>query len=362
MPSNNLVTPKVKVPYFFKIKKNNKENYLLGSMHYMVPVSALPSQVLEVMKICKNMVTEKTDDPLDNEQFFSITIKRKEDSKNWTEDLPMEVKAFAKKTCEEFIKKLAPNNPKWHYRLEELEMWAAYYFYWQACMEIYAQHVEIDESIDYCSMDEELMLEWFNDTLIEGLEGYMDRIPNYKNEAKNMNVFIEIFNNFQKINSFERGEAKIEAEAEEIDAENTRIQKLGGYAECYINGDNLFDWQLGRIISFDEDANQRNIAWIPNIIKHHNNLPGPVLFCVGIIHLTGNQGLLTLLKRAGFEIERLGPNKFESYEYPYNEESILKNSLASQFKTLGWMREMIINKDNQSLIVKTDKKNNKDSR
>ena len=66
----------------------------------------------------------------------------------------------------------------------------------------------------------------------------------------------------------------------------------------------------------DLETETRNLIWMPNFLKHHQNLPGPVLFGVGARHLIGERGLLVSLAQAGFKIKHFQPDgKFKEYTY-----------------------------------------------
>lgn len=84
----------------------------------------------------------------------------------------------------------------------------------------------------------------------------------------------------------------------------------------YLNGTNISDPEA--VASCEQDVNltvNRNIHWLPKIIDYFEKLPGPVLFAVGQDHLPGMTGLLQLLKRCSFKISRMNANGlFASYE------------------------------------------------
>lgn len=92
-------------------------------------------------------------------------------------------------------------------------------------------------------------------------------------------------------------------------------------AEAYFAEDVRITWELGRLASYNlpgqtpekvdadmaemEDAliYSRNRAWLPVIEAAAEE--GPVLAAFGALHLSGEDGILALLERAGFTIERM---------------------------------------------------------
>lgn len=83
----------------------------------------------------------------------------------------------------------------------------------------------------------------------------------------------------------------------------------------YLNGTHTSDPQA--VASCEQDVNlavNRNIHWLPKIINYFEKLPGPVLFAVGEDHLPGMTGLLQLLRRCSFKISSMDANgMFASY-------------------------------------------------
>ena len=61
-------------------------------------------------------------------------------------------------------------------------------------------------------------------------------------------------------------------------------------------------WNPEQFITDKIIVAERNIQWMPYILKYHNELKDP-LFVVGVGHLNGPNGLIELLKNKQFEIE-----------------------------------------------------------
>jgi hypothetical protein len=314
--------PTVNIPMFFRLRKSGKTSYLLGSMHAL-SLKELPHQVLEIIETCKNMVTEKTQIQGDLDHFIQA-MKRPPYSEPWADKLPYETKIWIEEVIAQGFQYFSDylESP---YKLQELEIWAAYFMI--SVMEPSLYNSVVNEQ-DTMGMDEELGLRFSSAHALHGLEGYMDRIPNYKLEAGNINDLIDCHKRFLSL-KLDSSEKPSDTE----DAEDKRIRELGGHAAAYRSGEILFDMQLARLATEDTDLNHRNFNWLPKMLEYHANLRGPVLFCVGCMHLIGNTGLLSLLKRNGFDISFLGPNDFKPYTYPFTEDY--------QRKTLTWMREII---------------------
>jgi uncharacterized protein YbaP (TraB family) len=92
-------------------------------------------------------------------------------------------------------------------------------------------------------------------------------------------------------------------------------------ADIYFDQDARAIWELGKLMSYDlpgksreaidadyaviEEAlmYRRNRAWIPVMTAALNE--GPVFAAFGALHLSGDEGVLALLEREGFALERL---------------------------------------------------------
>lgn len=107
---------------------------------------------------------------------------------------------------------------------------------------------------------------------------------------------------------------KIKCEANVIDAEKKCIisrQQLNSLSESEENVLSMdSDWKdycygdFGKFTS-NESTLQRNELWLPRLIKILTDYPKKsILLTVGVAHLVGEKGLISLLEKEGFTVER----------------------------------------------------------
>lgn len=77
-------------------------------------------------------------------------------------------------------------------------------------------------------------------------------------------------------------------------------------------------------IGFNIELVKRNFRWIAKIDEYHSTLEGPVLIAVGKGHLYSSIGILSLLKRYGFEIMQI---TLSGHLCPYENQFALRYSL-----------------------------------
>jgi uncharacterized protein len=80
--------------------------------------------------------------------------------------------------------------------------------------------------------------------------------------------------------------------------ESVELYKLGNYEEIL----KLSSKKEGVMVKYESELlTNRNKNWIPKIIKMATEKP--TFFAVGAGHLVGNEGLISLLKQKGYEVE-----------------------------------------------------------
>ncbi len=144
-------------------------------------------------------------------------------------------------------------------------------------------------------MDEALRLFFLdNKKQVWGLETYADRV-----EANNLPQL-----------TFAECEKKINAL---LDSQNEKEEKE--IIEAYLAGD------IQRVFALDKKAEEdaymiaRNKNWVPKIVEYLKKNSGQLLVTVGVSHLWGNTGLLSLLAKEGFKITRCYANgSFAAYD------------------------------------------------
>jgi uncharacterized protein YbaP (TraB family) len=292
----------VKIPYFFSLEKDNKISYLLGTCH-VLPLATLPQVCRDIIQLCKSFVTEQSDDWKAIDEFY-ILAKRDKTTPSWLDALSPEIVQFFE---------TAITNFSHHVKADELEIWAAHYHVSQGTMRMLGKKNSHDTSI---GMDHELINLLFPGQPY-GLETLLDLIPQFKKEANSIQDLLVLYKECHKL----------------LNQENTMNEEdVPTIIPYYMKGSYFFD-PIATQESNDKDDEliPRNIHCIPNIVEHHTQLESPTLFAVGILHLIGEQGLLSLLKKEGFKIGRLTPvGTFESYRYPFAIDSVLATSLSQE--------------------------------
>ncbi len=311
-----LANNQVQVPLLFSLRHRthspHKTSYLLGTLHVR-PLSILPDQCMTVIESCSSFVTEQSYDDADVSEYYTKAILRGENSPNWFSELSSEIADFVEKAVETYFEYYEPDLKK---PAQALELWAAYHLAYQGFIIMLAAGNSDISNTDHqesLPMDHELMLNVFKDGNA-GLETKMGNIPILKIKASGIQVFDELFQI-----------SKIALSTEE------QSHELEEVISNYYNGGLFYNHQNAKEENEDSDTIDRNIRWIPNIAKHHAELPGSVLFGVGALHLIGEQGLLALLPKHGFEIARLKPDgSFQEYVYPFQSDTIAKTALARE--------------------------------
>lgn len=318
---------KINIPLFFSLERGKKISYLLGTNHAL-SLGQLPLECFKIIERCSTFVTEEDD--TGQEEFYTRAILREKPSKSWVKQLPSEI---AQK-LEFYIAKFYESFPEeLRKKADELEIWAAYQFAEQGLMQLLASHFheEVNETTteESSSMDHELS-NLFRDR-IQGLENCLSSISQYKKEA---NTIDDLIKSLKELILTEESCGNAYGKETKSVTEN-----LHSAIHNYCHAAHLYDQNYAVEQNDDTNTIERNLAWLPNFLQHHQTLPGPILYGVGARHLSGEQGLLSLLPKMGFKVKRLTPGgSFDDYTYPFESHYVSKKTLSQESRLLCWMR------------------------
>lgn len=359
---DNLNKNSITVPMLFALEANEKTSYLLLTNHGIC-LSEFQKEVLQIINSCSFFVTEESDE--DAETFYCKTIVKSSSAHNWIDDLPKDVVQFLEMAID---KSFDADHPSIRKKLHELKMWAALHFAIQGYISIILENNQANSD-----ETDKTTIKGMDNTLVDifanrhsGLQNFKSRIPQMKSECSSIQVFVDLFNEYQeycdlnskqKSHDFRKQENKDRKEQKNPQEQKSQAelknQTNRNYQEAqehenkfaiilnnYRRGYGLHSVQEATEANDDKETNERNILWLSNFIRFHNQ-EGTILFGVGASHGLGEWGLLSLLPMLGFRIKRFTPNNtFEDYTYPFHSEYISRLVLSQERLTTRWSRTL----------------------
>lgn len=350
------------IPMLFALEANEKTSYLLLTNH-SIALSEFQDEVLKIINSCSFYVTEESDE--DAETFYCKTVLNSSSANNWINGLSKDVMQFLEMAIDKCFE---ADHPSVRKKLHELNMWAALHFAVQGYFLIMLENNQTNRD-----ETDKTTIKGMDNTLVEifanrqsGLQNFKSRIPQMKRECSSIQVFVELYNEYQKylssnskheLHDFhnkenkDRKEQKNEQEQksqEDIENQKNRNHQnaleheneIAVFFNDYRQGEDLNSSQYAVEANDDKEMSDQNILWLPNFIRFHNQ-GGITLFGVGAIHGLGEWGLLSLLPMLGFRIKRFTPNNtFEDYTYPFHSEYISRLSLSQERLTNTWSRSL----------------------
>lgn len=261
---------KIKRPFLYRISKNDRVGYVLGSCHN-APLSFFSEEMIDIMKSCRNYIGESAaDTPLSRMDLENagLLINIEKEDENWFDELDDPIKNYLTYIFKECSQKLSKEVD-----IGEMTLGFAKLVY------------EMCTQQRYCMDDEIKSL--FPTANVHSLEKF-----------ENMIVHIPCVTPPPLLKEWQ-------------DALYYDLTTGQGINNQYIK-DFILDYKQGSLFLkadiFLENSfvTPRNFNWMD--IWHHyfETLDNP-LYCVGAAHLFGEYGILNLLFQAGYSIE-----------YPFN--------------------------------------------
>lgn len=262
--------------WLFKVSKDDREFYLLGTKHDE-PLSKFPPCVKDLVSKVYTLITESND--LRNASQILTEIIMKLDGfeksnintyQNFDPSIRNNLETALKNVGQEKLISLLP----------KLKPWVIYIIF------LYLEGIQIQTSgIDHELIDSFLKKEKQNVGKICGLETRLDLIKAYKN------------------NTLEFEECKQKMMAVNFDNQKINIKQD---SELYFSGNMLKNIQADRTYSKDDPVNVRNANWIKKLEEELlQKSKGPILVAVGVTHLySGDSGLLSSFTKKGYTIQR----------------------------------------------------------
>lgn len=310
----------VKYPPLFALEREGKISYLLGTLH-IEPLESLPKVCYDIFDKCTFYVTEEIEhSDEDIAQFYLKSVVRSASSKPWVHQLPPHVATFLEERIAVYY---GQHHESIHKTIHQLKIWAAYQFAENGHIILISREEdnekkELAEGEELTGMDNALLKHFGAKN--GGLESKFDKIPGYK-----------IVGN--TIEDLKRLYTAMTSEPEKNTEDEDEDRTLSSIIQSYRLGRDFYDPYNVLEETNDIVTVSRTIRWLPNIIKHHYNPDENVLFGVGLMHLIGEYGLLSLLPKLGFSISQLTINgTFEPYVYPFNSEVIARRALAQELR------------------------------
>jgi uncharacterized protein YbaP (TraB family) len=262
--------------WLFKISKENKEFYLLGTYHDE-PLSKFPQCVKDIVKKVNTFITESFERKKAIETLSEIMSKLNGFEKPGENSYQKFDESFRTK----FENDLKNFDAKLITLLPKLKPWVIYVMF------LYLKGVQVQKS----GIDDELHTDFLGreklgKAKVWGLETRLDVIVAYKNHTL----------------SLEECQKKIKEDDESSLIDKERMRK-----EVYLSGNIPKMLQLDlNYLSSEDPVNVRNIKWVKKLEEELlQQAKAPILVAVGVSHLySGDNGLLSMFSKKGYTIER----------------------------------------------------------
>jgi uncharacterized protein YbaP (TraB family) len=256
-------------PFAYRLQKSNKISYLLGTRHQGIPLTALPTKVLEHLDQSSDVYTE-------------VKPSRKSDSEYNRQLLDQAQLGPQGKPASELL----------------------LFYSWLRLRDLFLAKGFSEQVIERLP----LATVWFllNVNLDEPTTGRMDQellARAQKNGSRIAGLEIQMVQTRLFVKNLTVG--GIEREI----ARRTK-DSLNPTEDPYLTGDedrlreNIVRTKKEEPKHYYNAIKARNRRWLPQIIQAHET-SRQAFFAVGASHLLGPDGVLTLLKQQGFTVERL---------------------------------------------------------
>ncbi|MBX3021347.1 MAG: TraB/GumN family protein [Bdellovibrionales bacterium] len=267
--------------HFWKISKDGRSGYILGTMHQGVPSNALPESVLELFATAPSFYMEldlsKTQEII-NRQYAPLPAEESLQDKISASAWQVLVKMLALYGLDASdVARKSPNS-------------AISMVYEIRGITVPVEVEDIRQEFRKASMDKEL----YHQARQRGTPlGFLDsehvRRPGMERDAAR---------ELDKL---------LLSTDEQIHASLIEVfQLMTKERAAYLDGDadTFLDYIRGEMAedSFNENITERNALWLPDI--EHGLLQDGVFFAVGVGHLPGPGGLVEMLRKRGYTVER----------------------------------------------------------
>lgn len=260
-------------PYLYPIMKNGKEGFLLGTCH-LLPARFFMEKAMDCISSCKTLVRESEKTPITKKSLETCGLITRNVNYNnwWLHELSNPTKNYLLWILEyEYGNIKNQDITPLELTLFELTPLGAYEVYW-AAHQTWGMEKQLEKSI--------------------GGEHY--GLESLEESAPEM---------FDAIDAIEL-ESRIQDDC--LFGSPIKNAFISGFFEDYCDG-SFFDDDDDDDDYWDSEFDiksgtaQRNYMWLPKFDKHFEELERP-LFAVGVMHLPGPHGLLSLLKKNGYTI------------------------------------------------------------
>lgn len=249
--------------FLFECKREGKKSYLLGTFHGL-PYERLPKSLISRLDQCTVLITENSNilNPLDQSSLAVMGILKSPGEPNYIGMLMADEKRELLAYVDPFLKNKGGN-----VQADQLNL--------RGLLETYIGGHFVG-GMDYW------LLQSFNKASkeIQGLESREEVSSSFADVT---------FDNLQQIIRNKAGFESDEAKKVEED---------------YLSGVT----PNGEKDDVDETCKRRNQAWLPRILKYHDQYLDNMIMAVGYRHLFGEDGLLRLLSKEGFAFKRMSIN------------------------------------------------------
>lgn len=312
----------IKYPTLFQMSKDEKQFLLLGTMH-TAPLQYFSEPCLREFSTCSTFVSEVTLPPVDNlRKFFASEFiekfKCQPKEENWFRDLSLSQQATVRKYFNAYFQYLPEDCiPKADPQditpglVQDLVLYMTRNFF-------APEKNQHNQHVDDIGMDSELIEIFFDSRgkklgLSENI--FFTRFYDCSKDEMPINMFKVYLDEVQAI---ERALLeKLPYEGGEVTIASKKLTTE------FLQHDYMYNFKEilnQHIEDRDDDFKfaKENIEFFKGLLTLSKKLPGKPLFGVGMAHLVGSIGLLSLLRQANFKVQRMDSNgHWHDFSDPY---------------------------------------------
>lgn len=261
-------TPNIVTPFLYPIYKDGKMGFLLGTDHTL-PLDCFDDSILQLLKSCKSLIVENIEERMTR----AILIENKLINENstydtwWLHDLPSPLKGYFHLLLQHVYSQCPRDFHLW-----ELTPSAA----WHAYISSHYQN-GMEQGLEDCIVGPKNGLETLKESIVPDGESVTETSLTSDDLIERLEEIQPSGNYFKYV-----GEA------------HTSLN----YAQGTLH---VSQEDLDETNDPNSEISYRNLNWMERWDAHFADLDRP-LFAVGALHLVGDYGLFSLLRKRGYTI------------------------------------------------------------